>query len=258
MKKGVKYLIFTFALLAFAAVMALIYRSASSKRYLETCSGVDVVIEDEFKFVNKSDVETYLNQYYGSYIGQRIDSVNLNKIETMLDRQSAVLKSQAWTTKDGMLHISITQREPVVRFQRGNDGFYIDDRGFIFPLQTNYTSLVPIIDGNIPLNIASGFKGEASSKKERQWIDDVLNMVSYMQKNKIWSDNIVQMNVDEDGNLVLIPRDGNERFIFGSPADAPEKFSRIQKYYSHIKPNKEENYYKTVNVKYNGQIICRQ
>ena len=258
MKKGVKYLIFVFILLAFAAVMGLIYTCAVGNRGLATCTGVDVKIKDNFKFVNKSDVETYLSQYYGSYIGQRIDSVNLAKIEGMLDRQSAVLKREAWTTNDGLLHISITQREPVVRFQRGDDGFYVDDRGFIFPLQSNYSSLVPVVDGNIPISAGHGFKGEATSSKEREWIGQVLDLVRFMQHSKIWSDNIVQMSVDDNGDLLLVPREGKERFIFGTPEDAQAKFERISQYYSYIKPAKEENFYRTVNVKYDGQIICRQ
>jgi len=258
MNKGLKYLIFTLSVIAFVAVMSLIYFGRKNSLSMATCTGVDVKIKDEFKFVNKSDVETYLAQYYGSYIGQRIDSVNLSKIETMLDRQSAVLKSEAWTTQDGLLHISITQREPVVRFQRDSSGFYIDDRGFIFPLQSNYSSLVPVIDGKIPISTGQGFKGEARSAEEREWISDILEMIRYMQHSKVWADNIVQMSVNDAGDLLLVPREGHEKFIFGSPKDAKAKFERIGEYYSYIKPSKEENYYNTVNVKYNGQIICRQ
>lgn len=249
---------FAMSLALFCTVMAMVCSFVDSKRFLTSCSAVEVTIKDKFEFVNKADVENYLSRYYGSYIGQRLDSVELARIESMLDRQSAVLKSEAWTTRDGVLHISITQREPVVRFQNGSHGFYADDRGYIFPLQGNYTSLVPVIDGKLPISAGEGFKGELSNEKEKAWVSGVLDMVRYMQRSRSWSDNIVQMHVDSAGDLVLIPRKGRERFIFGSPHDFEAKFARMAKYYEFIKPSKEEGYYRSVNVKYNGQVICRE
>lgn len=83
-------------------------------------------------------------------------------------------------------------------------------------------------------------------------------MVNYMNRSKVWAENIVQINVDEKGDIVMIPREGNERFIFGSPFDAENKFSRIERYYRYILPEKGEGYYRTVNVKFNKQIVCKK
>jgi hypothetical protein len=64
--------------------------------------------------------------------------------------------------------------------------------------------------------------------------------------------------VNEDGDLVMVPRTGGEKFIFGKPDKAEDKFSRISKYYTAIVPSKGEGFYTTVNVKYDGQIVCRK
>ena len=45
---------------------------------------------------------------------------------------------------------------------------------------------------------------------------------------------------------------------FGRPEDYKAKFSRMEDYYRYIYPAKQEMNYKTVNVKYDGQIICRK
>ena len=258
MKKGLRYTLFIAVVAVFTAVMALICSFVQGKRFVTTCSSVDVRIKDRFEFVKKTDVEEYLNRYYGSYVGQRLDSVDLVRIESMLDRQSAVLKSEAWTTRDGVLHIEISQREPVVRFQKGGYGFYADDRGFIFPLQSNYTSLVPVVDGNLPLTVETGFKGEPATDGEKNWVSGILEMVRFMQHSRTWAESIVQMHVDSRGDLILIPREGKERFIFGYPSEIPAKFARMEEYYRYIKPSKPEGFYSSVNVKYNGQVICRE
>ena len=192
------------------------------------------------------------------YIGQLLDSVDLAKVERILDNKSAILKTEAYTTPDGMLNVKVFQREPVIRFQKGGNGFYADEKGFLFPLQSNYTSQVPIIDGNVPLTFESGYKGEPVSQKEKDWLGNIIALVNFMQESKNWSENISQISVRPDGDLVMVPRQGKELFIFGGPDNYEDKFSRMEKYYTTILPEKGEGYYSTVNLKYNGQIVCRK
>ena len=230
----------------------------SAQRSKVLCNALDVQIKDAWEFVTPEDIRGFLDRNYGVYIGVRLDSLDLAGIERMLENKSIVMKSEAWTTRDGILHIEISQREPIVRFQNGSYGFYADDRGFIFPLQSNYTSLVPVIDGNLPLKVEEEFKGEPSGEREKDWIAGVLEMVRFMQRSRTWAENIVQIHADSRGDLVLVPREGQERFIFGYPSDIPAKFTRMEEYYRYIKPSKPEGFYTSVNVKYNGQVICRE
>ena len=161
-------------------------------------------------------------------------------------------------TTDGILHISVTQRKPVVRFQKSDGGFYADAEGYIFPLQRTYASHVQIIDGKIPLAANSGYKGDIADPKEKAWFASVMNVVNYIENSRTWKDKIVQISIDEGQNLILIPREGNERFLFGQPTDIRDKFSKMEKYYTHIIPAKGEGHYKTVDLKYKGQIVCRE
>lgn len=239
-------------LLAAFVLLGLLSRRARRER---TCEGVQVEFSDDFNFVTEDDIKGYIDRYAGNYLGRRLDSLDLNGIENMLDQQSAVLKSEVYSGGDGMMHVVVSQREPVLRFQSPESGFYIDDRGFIFPLQDNYTSLVPVIDGNIPIHVSPNYKGEARTEKEAAWIRGVQEMVEYMQGNAIWAENIVQIHVDENSDILMIPREGDETFIFGSPDDIPAKFSRMEKYYQYIQPGEKK--YTIVNVKYKGQIICK-
>ena len=137
-------------------------------------------------------------------------------------------------------------------------GFYADSQGFIFPLQDNYTSRVPIIDGEIPISFESGYKGEPKTEAEKDWLSKVIKLVGFIQGSRTWSDNISQISVRSNGDLVMVPRHGKETFIFGQPVDIEDKFSRIGKYYTTIVPEKGEGYYSTVNVKFKGQIVCRK
>ena len=246
------------ALAALVALCALIHAGTAREKALRTCEGLRVEYADDYRFVSEADIKEYLDKYYGAYIGQRLDSIRLYRMEAILDEQSAILKSEAYVTGDGLLHIRLTQREPVIRFQKDGYGFYADCNGFVFPLQENYSTPVPVMDGAVPVRCAEGYKGAPETEAERAWMAGVVALVGYMDKSRIWAENIVQMHVEDNGDIVMIPREGGERFIFGSPAGAADKFARMSDYYRYILPEKGDGYYRTVNVKYDNQIVCRK
>ena len=258
MGKKLRYILSALSVILLGLLLSAVSFSVKQKRADIVCTGLDVIFADSLKFVTAQDIGNFLDKQYGSYVGQKIDSVSLARIEKLLESKSAVLESEAWTTDDGLLHISITQRAPAVRFQQGTLGFYADESGFIFPTHKSYTAPVPCIKGSIPVTITPGFKGELESAQEKQWVLDVLALTRYMSKSKALIGKIEQMSVNADGDIIMTPVQGSETIVFGSPKQAEEKFSRLEKYYSHILPEKGEGYYKSVNVKYNGQIICRK
>lgn len=258
MRKGIRITIFAVILCLLAIGLFAVYSLNESKRRELTCAGVKVEFADSFRFVTSKDIESYLKKDYGAFIGQRLDSVDLKKVEKILNSKSAVLKTEAYTTPDGFLNVKIYQREPVARFQKGGFGFYADERGFLFPLQSNYTSQVMIIDGNIPLSVPDGYKGEPKTEAEKKWLAGVLELLDYMRASKSWSGFFGQISVNQNGDLLMIPRAGKERFIFGEPDEIDSKFKRIGEYYTTVAPDKEPGFYSSVNVKYNRQIVCRK
>lgn len=260
MNKAVKY---TFATIF--ACFTIFYLAASlglsAKKRAETgCERLKVVIADSTKnhFVTPDDVKGYIDKEAPGYIGKPVGEIDLVKIEQIIDSKSAVMKSEAFVTKDGTLNIRVTQREPMIRFQKADGGFYADCKGFLFPLQHNYTSHVPIVDGHIPLKAGAGFKGEVTDKAEKEWLDKMLALIRYIQDDKTLARNIIQMSIRENGDIILVPRTGKEKFIFGTPDRFEEKFRRMEHYYTAVVPEKGKDYYSTVNLKYDGQIVCRQ
>lgn len=260
MRKTFKYMVILTCGLLLTGCIVCSFVAGKAARLPLRCEGLEVVIADslENSFVTRADVKKYLDREYGTYIGTPLDSLDLTKIEKIIDGRSAVHKSQAYVTRDGILHISVTQRKPIVRFQRPDGGFYADAEGYIFPLQNTYASHVQVIDGNIPLAANSGYKGAIEDPKEKEWFDRVIPLINFMEDSRMWKDKIVQISVAQDGDLTLIPRVGQERFLFGQPVKIDEKFGKMEKYYTSITPEKGLTYYKTVDLRYDGQIVCRK
>ena len=259
MKRYVKYILLSFCCLCLVACIIVAFTAGVSSRKTITCTGLEVVILDSMQnsFVSRADVKGYLDREYGQYIGTVIDSIDLTKIEDIIDGRSAVLKSQAYVTRNGVLHVDVTQRKPVVRFQKSDGGFYADADGYIFPLQRTYASHVQIIDGNIPLAANSGYKGTIEDPKEKAWFESMMKVVNYIENSRTWKDKIVQITVCEGGELRMVPRRGREIFQFGQPVNIEDKFRRMEMYYSHIIPEKGADTYSWVSVEYDGQIVCK-
>ena len=258
MKIWLRHTIFLVTVAMVCAGTVLVVAADRKENAMSSCRDIIVDIKGEHKFVTERDVRKYIADEYGQCIGKKTESIRLNEIENILDAKSAVRKSEVWMTGDGYMHISIVQREPVALFRRPEYGFYVDDRGCIFPLHPTYTAPVPVISGAIPLNPGSRYKGPPQTERGKCWIDGVTGLLDYIGNSGQWRDKFSSIIVRNNGDIVLNSAEGPESFIFGAPDEYKAKFSRISKYYTSIAPFRQEGYYKSINVKYNGQIVCRQ
>lgn len=247
MNKTVRNIVIVISAVVIAAGMSLAYIAGLSVRKPLVCKGLKVTIADSTTncFINKTDVGKFLRQEYGTYMNIALDSINLDKIEKMLESKSAINKTEAYVTKDGILNISVTQRRPAVRFQSGSWGYYADAEGRSFPLQSSYASHVPVVDGHIP----------AMSDTLR--IVKTTALVNFLEKSSTWKNKFVQIRIDEKGDIILVPREGKERFLIGQPCRLEEKSKKMEMYYTHILPAKGSGRYRTVDLRYEGQIVCR-
>ena len=232
------------------------------QRRARTCQGkgtLEVTVLDSLDrgFVAREDIEQWMDKEYRAYAGLPLDSVDLARIEQIVLGHSAVKACEAWLTDDGILHVALSQRAPVVRFDDGTNGYYADATGFLFPLQARGTVDVPVVDGHLPLTVPRGFKGEPSAPSEKEWLQQVVAFVGSMQ-GTVWEKDIRRMSADGNGNLTLYPLEGRERFLFGQPVRTAEKLALMGRYYDSVVPAREPGYYGTVDLRYRGQLICRK
>ena len=227
-----------------------------------TCQGkgrLDVTVTDslERRFVARDDVEKWLEKEYRAYAGLPLDSVNLTRIEQLISAHSAVRDCEAWITDDGVLHVQLSQRQPVVRLEDGQNACYADESGFLFPLQSRGSVAVPVVSGKLPFALTRGYKGAPEGEEAQRWLGRILGLVQQMQ-GTVWEKDIREIRVLAGGEIVLSPVEGKERFLFGQPVRTEEKFKLLAAYYKSVLPSKSPNYYSEVDLRYKGQLICRK
>ena len=248
-------ILLTLAAATVAAVTAL-YACGTSRRSAMECRDVKVTVKDSCvnRFVSENEVKKLLAANCGGVQGVFADSLDLERIETTLKGKSVIRDCEAYVTSDGTLHIDVTQRTPAVRFQNASNGWYADTEGYVFPLQRSYTSMVQVVDGDFPVTVERGFKGQVEDPQQREWLMKVVALTEYAGKGG-WKNRFSQFHVNRGGEITLVPADGDEVFIFGQPDGIERKFAKMERYYRMIRPLGKN--YREVDVRFSGQIVCR-
>lgn len=222
------------------------------------CREVNITLLDsaQNRFVTKNEVLEIIEGFAGKSIGQPVGEINTHLIEKLLDQRNAIRESQVSITREGRLQINITQRKPVLRIQGENGGFYVDETQYIFPLVPTFTSYVPIVSGHIPFTLNADHRGMAL-EDDGNWMGKVLELGNYMSNDPFWSAQIEHIYVEANGDIILTPRVGEHKIIFGDLNDIDTKFNKLYTFYKNIVPAEGWEKYSSVNLKYKDQIICK-
>lgn len=104
-----------------------------------------------------------------------------------------------------------------------------------------------------------------NQKKLRKRYEDFLkliNFVKYIENDSFWRAEIVQIVAvtisSGDVEVELVPRTGDHTILFGAIEDVEEKFDRLLAFYENGLGNIGWDNYRTISVKYKGQVVCRK
>lgn len=258
LKKILIYFSVALALGAIGAYFFFAQKLYSTNMPLQVCKSVNVTLLDSLqnRFVTKNEVVEIMDGFMGKSVGKSVQEIDLHLIEKLLNQRSAIKVSQASITRAGELRIDITQRKPVLRIQTENGGFYVDETQYIFPLVPTFTSYVPIVSGNIPFALGAEHRGKATDD-QGNWMEKIMQLGNYMSNDPFWNAQIEQIYVDKNGDIILSPRVGEHKIIFGDLKDIDTKFNKLYTFYKNVAPAEGWDKYSTVNLKYKDQIVCK-
>jgi cell division protein FtsQ len=247
------YLLLVGALIAYFILSTKLERSGSAK---VICKRVDISILDSSvnQFVSIEEIGELIREQGITAGESKIKHINLHQLEQILNNRTAVKVSQINYNGAGVMMVRVEQRRPVLRIETVNGGFYIDDSGYIFPLVKSFTSFVPVVTGHIPLSVAPGYRGRLKENKE--WSDQMVFLGNFIDQHELFDAQIEQIDVDEKGNLYIIPRVGQHLIVFGKPDNVEAKFKKLMAFYEHIVPNAGWDKYSLISLQYENQIVC--
>lgn len=220
----------------------------------QACSEMRIIVMGEESFIEQKDIAALIVENYGELEGRTLLSIPIHQIENELKQVPFVYSAVVTVDMNGVLTVRIRQREAVVRIINKNGlDFYIDRQGYKMPVSLKYAPRVPIVNGNI----SEPYNGELDSM-DSQLVKDVFRTAQFISADSLWSKQVVQLYVNDAQDIELVPRVGGQQIILGNADSLEKKFEKLMLFYQKIVPKTGINAYKTVNLKFAGQLVCER
>ncbi len=224
------------------------------KRQTVTCTNVKILIPGADNFIEREEIDAILRQSQGTLIGRSLEQINLEEIEKHIKSNPYIAFSKVYADMDGVIHIEIQQRQPILRVINSSDqDFYIDKNGLKMPVSPNFTANVLVANGKI-LEHFSGRVDTLITKMAK----DLYRTALFIKQDTLWDAQIEQLYVDEKGDIEFVPRVGNQRIILGVADSLEVKMRNLLAFYKKAMPKVGWDTYKTINIKYTNQIVCEK
>ena len=210
-----------------------------------TCNEVKIHIEDGLVmgFLNANEVKGQLQRAKLYPLGDVMENVNTRKIEEALMQNPFVEHAQCYKTQTGRVHITLSQRMPVIRVKADNgEDYYVDEHGEMMPY-THYANEIVVATGAI-------------TKKYAQ--KSLTRVGNFLVANPLWRSQVEQINVLADGTIEMVPRVGDHIVYLGTPTNIEGKLARLEKFYKYGLSKAGWNKYSYINVEFDNQIICKK
>lgn len=226
--------------------LIVLYVLVSNQSRNAVCSDVDIKLnyKTEKPLLNETDLYRLLglNKGKSELIGKPLKELKLNVYEQKLLKHNAIKRANVFLGVRGDLKIEIHQREPIIRVKPfGKKDYYLSEDKVHIPLSQNFTPDL------IPVSCIMDSK-----------VDNILcTLMSYVNNNTFWKEQIEQFFVSTNGDISFIPLFGNHEVILGDENDLEEKFKKLELFYRKGLSKIGWNKYKTVNLKYKEQVICK-
>jgi cell division protein FtsQ len=89
-------------------------------------------------------------------------------------------------------------------------------------------------------------------------LKDIFYLVQYINDNSFWSAQIDQIYVDNNDQIDLIPRVGNQVIHIGTTENIEGKLRSLSAFYDKVLPEVGWNKYSVINLEYKDQIVCKK
>lgn len=247
--------IFTgFAWLISLAGVVVLLSFINVKKQTVKCKDVKILIPGADNFIEREEIDAILKEDQGVLLGRNLENINIHNIEKKLQSNPYIGFAKVYLDMDGVLHIEVKQRQPILRIlnENGQD-FYIDNDGLKMPISSNFTANVLVATGHI-----TEIFGSRVDTLRTQLARDLYKTAQFIKKDTLWDSQIEQIVVDQKNDIELIPRVGNQRIILGNADSLEKKMTNLLLFYKKAMPQVGWDTYRTINIKYTNQIVCER
>ncbi|MFK7932393.1 MAG: cell division protein FtsQ/DivIB [Saprospiraceae bacterium] len=239
----------------FAAVMFMMSVVSQKKESKATEIITEIKpLPDGNSLINEGNIfKTIKKSFTYNLLAVPLVEVDVERVERVLEADPFIEDAEVYINANNQIHIYAEQREPILRIiDKNNLNYYLDIEGKKMPLSTNFTARVIVATGNIPPHDPNFLK------RKKHTLKDVFDLTNLLLANDFYNALIEQIHVSNNGEVTLIPKVGRQKIQLGKFNDLEEKLWRLQVFYEEGMNQVGWSKYKTLDVRYAGQVIGRK
>ncbi|MEB0260676.1 MULTISPECIES: cell division protein FtsQ [unclassified Mucilaginibacter] len=215
------------------------------------CKKVNVYIPGNQYFLDRQEVDNILQTTSHSLIGRRLENIDIHALENKLKHNPFVEYAKVYVDMDGVIQVEVSQRQPILRMMnRFDQDFYIDQHGLKMPLSQNFTARVLAVNGYIDELFANKVDSLRTPLAK-----EIYKTADFIRKDSLWDAQIAQIYINQDHEIELVPRVGNQRILLGNADSLATKFANLKVFYKQALPLVGWDAYKLINIKFYNQVI---
>jgi len=202
----------------------------------------------------KEDIQLIIERVFGyDLVGVSIDEIKLLEVEELLENVPMIKEANVYIDALNKINVEVSQREAVLRvIDKYENSYYLDESGVRMPKSKHFTPRILIANGNISEYNQEEFKAETGV------LHDLYEMAVMIKKDAFLNAQIEQLYVNKKGEIELSPKVGKQNILFGNFENAASKFENLKIFYKDGMPYKGWNTYKTIDLRFNGQVIGKK
>lgn len=213
---------------------------ARNREASELCAGISIDSIDS-RFVTTREVLRELGDLPERACSLRLHQINTDSIERMLSAIDKIEKAKCLITSDRRIHVRVTPMEPVARVFEGRRSYYLNRAGKRISADARYHSDVPVVSGNFD----SAFTAAS-----------LLPLITHISADSTWSTLVTHIKADGPRDIILIPMIRGHVINLGDADNLESKFRRLRRAYREVLPVKGWDYYDTLSLKWEGQLVA--
>lgn len=254
-KISIRKVLFVIMWLVIGGGMLTLLIAAMGRQNREGCKGYEINIKGDAQelFLSKQEITKLLTTAAGGPIkGQQMGSLNLRKMEKLLEDNNWVRNAELYFDSRNVLHVNVTERVPVARiFNTAGRSFYIDTAGQQLPLSDKITARVPVF---------TGFPARSRySSADSALLKEMVGIASFVDSDPFWNAQVSQVDLvscgDKCWTYEMTPVAGNHIVRLGDGKNIERKFHRLYLFYQQVLSKTGLDRYPIVDVGFAGQVV---
>lgn len=189
------------------------------------------------KFLSTSFVNKLLIQNIGELSSETKDSLDLSRLETLLENTPYILNAEAFCFPEGTLGINILEKKPIVMIQ-GDNSYYLDNFGSEFPVSESYSPLIPIYNGEL----------NSSDKNNLLTLVNIFNEDPFLKSE-------IEKIYNKSNSFYVGLKSYDFEVEIGGMSMILDKLLMLKVFCTYQENNELEKKYKLISLKFKNQIV---